>query len=178
MTIPLPKAMGAFAIVPSNDLPATIPFWQRLGFALAGRDEGYVIMTGWGSEVHLTQAGTGPRRVPAEHSPSGVFIRTSHVAAIAARVEIWSTASAVSSATVIGASTKLGSAVPTDFSFASAGRPTSSWTAWPRAVGEGVPASDKGPYGRQRSVQVVSFPFPINSVATGQRSADGRANDL
>jgi hypothetical protein len=25
--------IGAFAIIPSNDLPAAIPFWERLGFA-------------------------------------------------------------------------------------------------------------------------------------------------
>lgn len=25
-------SVGAFAIVPSNDLSAAVPFWQRLGF--------------------------------------------------------------------------------------------------------------------------------------------------
>lgn len=78
--------IGAFAIVPSNDLPAAIPFWERLGFARTGGDEGYVIMTGWGGEVHLTQAGSGVWRVP-EHNPFGIFIRTPQVDAVAARVE-------------------------------------------------------------------------------------------
>ena len=78
---------GAFAIVPSNDLAAAIPFWTRLGFSRAGGAPDYVIMTGWGCEVHLTQAGDGPWRVPQEHNPFGVFIRTPHVDAITARVE-------------------------------------------------------------------------------------------
>lgn len=78
---------GAFAIVPSNDLPAALPFWERLGFVRTGGDAQYVIMTGWGCEVHLTQAGGGLWRVPAAHNPFGVFIRTPHVDAIAARVD-------------------------------------------------------------------------------------------
>ena len=78
--------VGAFAILPSNDLPAAIPFWERLGFARAGGDDGYVITRGWGCEVHLTQAGNGPWRVP-EHNPFGIFIRTPEVEAIAARVD-------------------------------------------------------------------------------------------
>jgi hypothetical protein len=78
--------IGAFAIVPSNNLPAAIPFWERLGFARTGGDDIYVIMTGWSCEVHLTQAGTGPWRVP-ENNPFGVFIRTPDVDAIAARMD-------------------------------------------------------------------------------------------
>jgi len=81
----LPR-VGAFAIIPNNDLPAAIPFWDRLGFARTGGDAGYVIMSGWGCEVHLTQAGYGPWRVP-QHNPFGIFIRTPDVEAIAARVE-------------------------------------------------------------------------------------------
>jgi hypothetical protein len=79
--------VGAFAIVPSNDLPAAIPFWQRLGFARAGGDDTYIIMRGWGCEVHLIQAGTGAWRVPEDNNPFGVFIRTPDVDAIAARVD-------------------------------------------------------------------------------------------
>jgi hypothetical protein len=79
-------SVGAFAIVPSNDLPSAIQFWERLGFARMGGTADYIIMTGWGCEVHLTQAGTGPWRVP-EHNPFGVFIRTPDVDAIAARVD-------------------------------------------------------------------------------------------
>jgi hypothetical protein len=85
--MPETPRVGAFAIVPSNDLAAAIPFWERLGFARAGGDAGYIIVTGWGCEVHLTQAGDGPWRVPEEHNPFGVFIRTPDVDAIAARVD-------------------------------------------------------------------------------------------
>ena len=77
---------GAFAIVPSNDLSTGIAFWERLGFTRTGGADEYVIMTGWGCEVHLTQAGSGEWRVP-EHNPFGVFIRTPEVEAIAARVD-------------------------------------------------------------------------------------------
>lgn len=80
-------SVGAFAIVPSNDLAAALPFWERLGFARTGGNDQYVIMAGWACEVHLTQAGDGPWRVPSAHNPFGVFIRTPHVAAIAARVD-------------------------------------------------------------------------------------------
>lgn len=62
------------------------PFWERLGFFRTGGDDTYLIMTGWGCEVHLTQAGSGVWRVP-EHNPFGVFIRTPDVEAIAARVD-------------------------------------------------------------------------------------------
>ena len=85
--MPIPAATGAFAIIPSNDLPAAIQFWERLGFARTGGDNAYIIMTGWGCEVHLTQAGSGPWQVPVEHNPFGVFIRTPEVDAIAARVD-------------------------------------------------------------------------------------------
>jgi hypothetical protein len=77
--------VGAFAIVPSNSLPAAVPFWERLGFARTGGDAQYIIVAGWGCEVHLTQAGSGPWAVP-ENNPFGVFIRTPEVEAIAARV--------------------------------------------------------------------------------------------
>lgn len=80
-------SVGAFAIVPSNDLLKAIQLRERLGFARTGGASDYVIMTGWGCEVHLTQAGRGPWRVPAENNPFGVFIRTPEVDAIAARVE-------------------------------------------------------------------------------------------
>jgi hypothetical protein len=78
--------VGAFAIVPSNNLPDAILFWERLGLSRAGGDANYIIMAGWGCEVHLVQAGTGPWRVPEQHNPFGVFIRTPEVDAIAARV--------------------------------------------------------------------------------------------
>jgi hypothetical protein len=82
-----PGAPGAFAIVPSNDLPAAIPFWERMGFARTGGSDQYVIMTGWGCEVHLTQAGDGPWRVPEDNNPFGVFIRTPAVETIAAHID-------------------------------------------------------------------------------------------
>ena len=80
-------SVGAFAIVPSNDLRAALPFWERMGFARTGGEDSYVIMTGWGCEVHLTQAGEGVWRVPEASNPFGVFIRTPEVKAIAARVD-------------------------------------------------------------------------------------------
>ena len=80
-------SVGAFAIVPSNDLAAALPFWEQMGFARTGGEPSYVIMTGWGCEVHLTQAGPAPWRVPAEHNPFGIYIRTPEVAAIAARMD-------------------------------------------------------------------------------------------
>lgn len=79
-------SVGAFAIVPSNDLAAAIPFWERLGFERTGGAPDYVIMTGWGCEVRLIQAGKDPWAVPAANNPFGVFIRTPDVDAIAARV--------------------------------------------------------------------------------------------
>jgi hypothetical protein len=79
-------SIGAFAIVPSNNLSAAIPFWERLGFSRNGGDVNYIIMTGWSCEVHVIQAGAGPWRVP-ENNPFGVFIRTPDVEAIAAKVD-------------------------------------------------------------------------------------------
>ena len=79
--------VGAFAIVLSNDLPGSVPFWERLGFVRTGGDANYIILEGWGSEVHLTQAGEGPWAVPEDHNPFGVYIRTPDVDAIAARVD-------------------------------------------------------------------------------------------
>jgi len=80
-------SVGAFAIVPSNDLRAAIPFWERLGFTQTGGADNYIMMGGWGCEVHLTQAGDGPWAVPEENNPFGVFIRTPEVDVIAARVD-------------------------------------------------------------------------------------------
>ena len=85
--MPILPAVGAFAIVPSNDLRAAIPFWERFGFARAGGDHKYIIMTGCGFEVDLTQAGEVPWSVPEQSNPFGVFIRTPDVDAIAARVD-------------------------------------------------------------------------------------------
>jgi hypothetical protein len=79
--------VGAFAIIPCNDLKAAVPFWERLGLQCTGGNASYMIFTGWGCEVHLTQAGAGPWRVPEENNPFGLFIRTPEVAAIASRVE-------------------------------------------------------------------------------------------
>ena len=55
--MPIPDTVGAFAIVPSNNLPAAVPFWERLGFARTGGDANYIIMTGWGCEVHSNSGG-------------------------------------------------------------------------------------------------------------------------
>lgn len=80
-------SIGAFAIIPSNDLQAAIPFWEQLGFKRVGGAAQYLLMAGWDCEVHLTQAGDGPWRVPVEYNPFGVFIRTPHVAEIAERAD-------------------------------------------------------------------------------------------
>ncbi|MEM9738741.1 MAG: glyoxalase [Pseudomonadota bacterium] len=82
-------SVGAFAIVPSNDVNASLPFWKQLGFEHVGGAGEYFILSGWDCELHLTQAGDGPWRVPTEHNPFGVYIRTPHVAAIAARAEAY-----------------------------------------------------------------------------------------
>lgn len=86
MRVPETPTTGAFAIVPSNDLPSAEQFWLRLGFHSSNSHDHYVIMKGWGCEVHLTQAGDGEWRVP-EHNPFGVFIRTPYVEEIAAKVD-------------------------------------------------------------------------------------------
>ncbi len=49
--MPEATSVGAFAIIPSNDLHAARPFWERMGFARTGGDENYIIMTGWGCEL-------------------------------------------------------------------------------------------------------------------------------
>jgi len=77
--MPIPATVGAFAIVPCNDLPSAIPFFGCLGFAPTDGDANYIILTGWECEVHLMQAGDGPWSVPAEHNPFGIFIRTAGV---------------------------------------------------------------------------------------------------
>lgn len=84
--MPEAPSVGAFAIVPSNDLAVALKFWERLGFSRTGGDENYLIMLGWACEVHLTQAGCGSWRVP-DHNPFGVFIRTPQVASVAALVD-------------------------------------------------------------------------------------------
>ena len=83
----IPATVGAFAIAPSNNLPAAIAFWERLGFTKTGGDDAYIILTGWDCEVHLTRAGEGPWAVPEANNPFGVFVRTPAVDAIAARVD-------------------------------------------------------------------------------------------
>ncbi|MEM8726709.1 MAG: glyoxalase [Pseudomonadota bacterium] len=78
---------GAFAIIPNNDLGNAIGFWEQLGFEHAGGAGQYVIMKGWGCEVHLTQAGEEPWRIRPEANPFGVFIRTPYVDQIAERAD-------------------------------------------------------------------------------------------
>lgn len=82
--MPNEPTVGAFPIIPSNDLQSVLPFWEQLGFKRVGGAGHYLLMAGWDCEVHLTQAGDGPWRVPEEHNPFGVFIRTPHVDEIAA----------------------------------------------------------------------------------------------
>ena len=75
---------GAFAIVPTNDISAALPFWRQMGFAAhdAGGDGQYYILTGWECEIHLRRGDPPPWDVPA-NNPFGVFVRTPHVAEIA-----------------------------------------------------------------------------------------------
>jgi hypothetical protein len=77
---------GAFAIVPCNDLEASLPFWMQMGFARTGGDANYVILTGWDCEVHLRRGDPPPWDVP-DNNPFGVFIRTPHVDEIARRMD-------------------------------------------------------------------------------------------
>ncbi len=79
-----PPAAGAFAIVPCNDLPASRRFWERLGFALTGDHGEYLILEGYGGEVHLQPA--DPGWVEPSRNPFGIVIRTPEVDAVAARV--------------------------------------------------------------------------------------------
>ena len=79
-----PPAAGAFAIVPCNDLAASRAVFERLGFVVAGDWGEYVILQGYGGEVHLQP--TEPGWVEAGRNPFGVFIRTPEVDAVAARV--------------------------------------------------------------------------------------------
>ena len=53
-------SVGAFVIIPCNDLDAALPFWKQLGFERVGGSGDYVILSGWDCELHLTQAGDGP----------------------------------------------------------------------------------------------------------------------
>ncbi|MEM1197487.1 MAG: VOC family protein [Pseudomonadota bacterium] len=77
-------SVGAFAIVPCNDLQAALKFWERLGFTRVGGAVEYLLIAGWGCEVHLTQAGDEPWRVKEDSNPFGIFLRTPHVDEIAA----------------------------------------------------------------------------------------------
>lgn len=78
--------VGAFAIVPTADMAASVAFWERMGFSRTGGEPTYAIMTGWECEVHLRPADPPPWDVP-ENNPFGVFIRTPHVAEIARRMD-------------------------------------------------------------------------------------------
>ncbi len=78
--------VGAYAIIPSNNLSVAKQFWERLEFSQVNEVPDYVIMSGWGCEVHLVQAGAPPWHVP-EHNVFGVFIRTPEVDKIAPLVD-------------------------------------------------------------------------------------------
>ena len=78
-------AVGAFAIVPCNDLSVAKAFWARMGFEIASDYGEYVIVAGRGCEVHLTPVG-GDWAVQA-NNPFGIFIRTPQVDEVAARVD-------------------------------------------------------------------------------------------
>ena len=79
---------GAFAIVPTNDVDAALPFWKQMGFDAydTGGDGNFLILAGWGCEIHLRRGDPPPWDVP-ENNPFGVFIRTPHVDQIARRMD-------------------------------------------------------------------------------------------
>ena len=52
--MPIQDTVGAFANVPSNDLRAAMPFWERLGFEQTGGDSNCIIMTGRDREAVST----------------------------------------------------------------------------------------------------------------------------
>jgi hypothetical protein len=60
-------AVGAFAIVPCNDIEAALPFWRQMGFERTGGEDAYRILTGWGCEVHLRRGDPPPWDVPANN---------------------------------------------------------------------------------------------------------------
>lgn len=74
--------VGAFAIIPCQDLEGALPFWEKMGFARTGGDHNYWLLTGWDCEVHLRRGDPPPWHVP-ENNPFGVFIRTPQVDRIA-----------------------------------------------------------------------------------------------
>jgi hypothetical protein len=82
--MPIPPTVGAFAIVPSNDLLAAVSFWKRLGFDRTGGDAQYIIMTGLG--VHST----AHRGLTEGHSGYGTagIARTDNTPSMAASVAI------------------------------------------------------------------------------------------
>lgn len=51
--MPIPATVGAFAIIPSNDLPAAVPFWERLGLYEVGicGPDGLLVRIGWPSRL-------------------------------------------------------------------------------------------------------------------------------
>jgi hypothetical protein len=77
-------SVGAFAIVPSNDIDAALRFWFQMGFEAydTGGDGVFHILTGWGCEIHLRRGDPPPWNVP-QNNPFGVFIRTPQVDEIA-----------------------------------------------------------------------------------------------
>jgi len=104
-------------------LRAAIPFWERLGFERTGGDPNYIIMTGWGCEVHLTQAGEGSWKVPEQNNPFGV---SSERPTLMRLLPGWTTLSSVPEmycGTVSGDSMRLACAAQTAFLFESVGLP-------------------------------------------------------
>ena len=66
--MPIPANVGAFAIVPCNDLPGALPFWARLGFERTGVGRSVGFKHGrWVDIVHMQKALNGGDTLP----PSG-----------------------------------------------------------------------------------------------------------
>lgn len=72
-------------ILPCNDLAATLAFYERLGFAVAGDHGDYLILAdGNGWHIHLRSA--EPGWVAPERNSQGIYLYVEDVDAVADRV--------------------------------------------------------------------------------------------
>lgn len=75
-----PSMTAMLAVVPCNDLAHARAFYERLGLKVASDHGDYLILTGHGTELHLTQAVEG-WLVPGRN-PFGLYLRTGAVDAV------------------------------------------------------------------------------------------------
>lgn len=72
-----PPMTAMLAVVPCNDLVEARAFYGRLGLSVASDHGDYLVLTGHGTELHLTQAVEG-WLVPG-HNPFGLYLRVKAV---------------------------------------------------------------------------------------------------